>query len=46
MNETAASDILASVTQKAQKLFALLGNKQLEGGDGLDRASKHSVIIV
>ena len=36
MNETAASHILASVTQKAQKLFALLGNKQLEGGDGAE----------
>ena len=40
MSETAASHILASVTQKAQKLFALLGNKQLEtitegaGGEG------------
>lgn len=34
MSETAASHILASVTQKAQKLFALLGNKQLEAIEG------------
>ncbi|KAH6900943.1 DNA replication origin binding protein [Coprinopsis sp. MPI-PUGE-AT-0042] len=30
MSETAASHILASVTQKAKKLFSLLGKKQLE----------------
>jgi origin recognition complex subunit 2 len=36
MNETAASHILASVTQKAQKLFTLLGNKQLEAADAAD----------
>jgi origin recognition complex subunit 2 len=40
MNETAASHILASVTQKAQKLFALLGNKQLEAADGADGNSQ------
>ena len=38
MSETAAFHILASVNIKSQKLFALLGNKQLEaienGGDG------------
>lgn len=38
MSETAAAHILASVTQKAKKLFYLLGSKQLEGiaeaGDG------------
>jgi origin recognition complex subunit 2 len=37
MDPTAASHILASVTQKAQKLFALLGSKQLEAAaDGVD----------
>ncbi|PFH46551.1 hypothetical protein AMATHDRAFT_7674 [Amanita thiersii Skay4041] len=30
MTETAALHILASVTQKAKKLFSLMGNKQLE----------------
>ena len=30
MTETAASHILASVTQKAKKLFALMGSRQLE----------------
>ncbi|KAI9059736.1 origin recognition complex subunit 2 [Trametes sanguinea] len=30
MTETAARHILASVTQKAKKLFVLLGTKQLE----------------
>jgi origin recognition complex subunit 2 len=30
MTETAAMHILASVTQKAKKLFTLMGNKQLE----------------
>ena len=41
MSETAARHILASVTQKAQKLFLLLGNKQLESIEeaGDDRAS-------
>ncbi|KAH9477715.1 Origin recognition complex subunit 2 [Psilocybe cubensis] len=33
MSETAASHILASVTQKAQKLFTLLGDRQLEAID-------------
>ncbi|KAF8999143.1 origin recognition complex subunit 2-domain-containing protein [Cyathus striatus] len=33
MSETAALHILASVTQKAQKLFSLLGTKQLESID-------------
>ena len=37
MSETAAFHILASVNIKSQKLFALLGNKQLEAmGDGDD----------
>jgi origin recognition complex subunit 2 len=41
MSETAAAHILASVTQKAQKLFALLGNCQLQaieetGGAGAE----------
>ncbi|KAF9523281.1 origin recognition complex, subunit 2 [Crepidotus variabilis] len=36
MSETAASHILASVTQKAQKLFVLVGNKQLEAIEGSD----------
>ncbi|KDR72607.1 hypothetical protein GALMADRAFT_252756 [Galerina marginata CBS 339.88] len=36
MSETAASHILASVTQKAQKLFALLGNNQLQAIEGAD----------
>jgi len=41
MSETAASHILASVTQKAQKLFALLGNYQLQAiEDSDDSASK------
>lgn len=31
MSETAALHILASVTQKAKKLFVLMGDKQLEG---------------
>lgn len=33
MSETAASHILASVTKKAQKLFILLGKKQLEAAE-------------
>ena len=36
MSETAASHILASVTQKAQKLFTLLGNRQLEAVEGAE----------
>jgi origin recognition complex subunit 2 len=42
MSETAAFHILASVNIKSQKLFALLGNKQLEAmgnGDDGDRAA-------
>ena len=40
MSETAASHILASVTQKAQKLFTLLGNQQLEAADAADGNSQ------
>ncbi|KAF5318443.1 hypothetical protein D9619_010681 [Psilocybe cf. subviscida] len=36
MTETAATHILASVTKKAQKLFALVGNKQLEAIEGAE----------
>lgn len=36
MSETAASHILASVTQKAQKLFTLLGDRQLEATEASD----------
>ncbi|KAF4616572.1 hypothetical protein D9613_008472 [Agrocybe pediades] len=36
MSETAASHILASVTQKAQKLFTLLGNYQLQAIENAD----------
>ena len=40
MSETAASHILASVTQKAKKLFNLLGKRQLESiGDAGDKAT-------
>ncbi|KAG2003279.1 DNA replication origin binding protein [Coprinopsis cinerea AmutBmut pab1-1] len=40
MSETAASHILASVTQKAKKLFILLGKKQLESiEDAGDKAT-------
>ena len=36
MSETAAFHILASVNIKSQKLFALLGNKQLEAMENVD----------
>lgn len=36
MTETAATHILASVTKRAQKLFALVGNKQLEAIEGAE----------
>ncbi|KAF9041255.1 origin recognition complex subunit 2-domain-containing protein [Panaeolus papilionaceus] len=39
MSETAASHILASVTQKAKKLFALLGQRQLDAIEGTEDAS-------
>ncbi|PPQ70987.1 hypothetical protein CVT24_009943 [Panaeolus cyanescens] len=39
MSETAATHILASVTQKAKKLFALLGQKQLDAIEGSEDAS-------
>ncbi|KAJ3514700.1 hypothetical protein NLJ89_g2222 [Agrocybe chaxingu] len=39
MSETAASHILVSVTQKAKKLFALLGKQQLQAIEAADDAS-------
>jgi len=39
MTETAANHILASVTQKAQKMFILLANKQIEAIDASGDAS-------
>lgn len=39
MTEDAARHILLSVTQKAKKLFVLLGTKQLEAMEDLDAAS-------
>ncbi|KAF8157038.1 origin recognition complex subunit 2-domain-containing protein [Crassisporium funariophilum] len=43
MSETAALHILASVTQKAQKLFTLLGNKQLEAIENGDDAAANDL---
>ncbi|KAH9945832.1 origin recognition complex subunit 2 [Epithele typhae] len=47
VTETAARHVLASVTQKAKKLFVILGSKQLEvmdahGADGKDKADGDS----
>lgn len=39
MSETAALHILASVTQKAQKLFTLLGERQLDALEELGNGS-------
>jgi len=39
MTETAANHILASVTQKAQKMFILLANKQIEAIDSSGEAN-------
>ncbi|PPQ93746.1 hypothetical protein CVT25_008126 [Psilocybe cyanescens] len=43
MSETAASHILASVTQKAQKLFTLLGDRQLEAIEGSDDSASNDL---
>ncbi|KAF8881778.1 origin recognition complex subunit 2 [Infundibulicybe gibba] len=39
MSETAALHILASVTQKAQKLFVLMGTRQLQSADDVGSAT-------
>ncbi|KAF8970190.1 origin recognition complex subunit 2-domain-containing protein [Flammula alnicola] len=43
MSETAASHILASVTQKAQKLFILLGNIQLENIENAEDSASNDL---